>query len=73
MNLHQKISHFPAIEVLARKNLLGLNLMAMRDQFPEEYKFFPETWVIPLQYPKFRSYDEINLSSPNPITYIVKP
>lgn len=33
MNLHQKINHFPGIYVLARKNMLGLNLMAMRDQF----------------------------------------
>lgn len=30
MNFHQKINHYPGIHVLARKNLLGLNLMAMR-------------------------------------------
>ena len=30
MNLHQKINHFPGIFTLSRKNLLGMNLMAMR-------------------------------------------
>ena len=30
MHFHQKINHYPGMEVLARKNLLGLNLMAMR-------------------------------------------
>lgn len=32
---------------LSRKNYLGRNLMKMRKQFPEEYKFFPETWILP--------------------------
>jgi tubulin polyglutamylase TTLL6/13 len=35
MNQHQKINHFPGIYVLARKNLLGLHLMAMQNKFPE--------------------------------------
>lgn len=56
MNLYQKINHFPGIYVLARKNMLGLNLMAMRDRFEKEYDFFPETWVIPLQFAKFRAF-----------------
>lgn len=30
MNLHQKINHFPGIYILARKNLFGLGLMAMK-------------------------------------------
>ena len=34
MQLHQKINHFPGIYILARKNLFGLGLMAMRDHFP---------------------------------------
>lgn len=55
MNLHQKINHFPGIYVLARKNMLGLNLMAMKEKFPEEYNFFPETWVIPIQFSQFQT------------------
>jgi hypothetical protein len=34
MHLFQKISHYPGIHALARKNLLGLNLMTMRQYFP---------------------------------------
>ncbi len=50
MHLFQKISHYPGIHVIARKNLLGLNLMSLRNKFPEEYNFFPLTWMLPLQY-----------------------
>jgi hypothetical protein len=35
LNDHQKISHFPAIYVLTRKNYLGRSLMKMRNYFPE--------------------------------------
>lgn len=47
MHLFQKISHYPGIHTLARKNLLGMNLMSMRAVFPEEYNFFPLTWMLP--------------------------
>jgi tubulin polyglutamylase TTLL6/13 len=35
MHFFQKINHYPGIHIIARKNLLGLNLMAMREKFPE--------------------------------------
>ena len=50
MHLFQKISHYPGIHVIARKNLLGINLMNLRGKFPDEYNFFPLTWMLPLQY-----------------------
>lgn len=50
MHFHQKINHYPGIYVIARKNLLGLNLMGMRNHFPDEYNFFPLTWMLPSQY-----------------------
>ena len=34
MQLYQKVSHFPGIHVLARKNLLGLSLMDMYKRVP---------------------------------------
>ena len=34
LNSHQKISHFPAIEVLSKKNFLGRSLMKMGKAFP---------------------------------------
>jgi tubulin polyglutamylase TTLL6/13 len=35
MNLFQKINHYPGIHVIARKNLLGLSLMSLRNHFPD--------------------------------------
>jgi tubulin polyglutamylase TTLL6/13 len=35
MHFHQKINHFPGIHLIARKNLLGTNLMAMKSQIPD--------------------------------------
>ena len=54
MHLFQKISHFPGIHVLARKNLLGLSFMEMQKKFPEEYNFFPKTFLLPADYPILR-------------------
>jgi tubulin polyglutamylase TTLL6/13 len=51
---HQKINHFPGMYSLARKNHLGRNLMKMRKQFPEDYKFFPQTWLLPSEYADFK-------------------
>lgn len=34
MHLFQKISHYPGIHVLARKNLLGLSFMEMAKRVP---------------------------------------
>ena len=35
MHFHQKINHFPGIHLIARKNLLGMNLMTMKSQMPD--------------------------------------
>ena len=35
LNEHQKISHFPSIYVLTRKNFLGRSLMKMSKMFPK--------------------------------------
>lgn len=32
---------------MARKNLLAKNLLAMQKYFPNEFQFFPNTWVLP--------------------------
>mgnify|MGYP000916059006 CR=1 FL=1 len=72
MHFFQKINHYPGIHVIARKNLLGLSLMAMREKFPKEYSFFPLTWMLPSQYHEFRKYFE-SAKSGRQRTYIVKP
>ena len=56
MQPHQKINHFPGMYILSRKNLLGKGLMRMRKEFPEDYKFFPLTWMLPSEFSEFRLY-----------------
>ncbi len=56
LHLFQKINYYPGIHTLARKNLLGMNLMNMKERFPNEYNFFPLTWMLPQQYSEFRQY-----------------
>jgi len=50
MHFFQKINYYPGIYSIARKNLLGFNLMNMKNKFPEDYNFFPLTWMLPQQY-----------------------
>jgi tubulin polyglutamylase TTLL6/13 len=50
MEPYQKINHFPGMFNLSRKNLMGRYLMKMRKQFPEDYSFFPMTWMLPVEY-----------------------
>jgi len=66
---YQKVNHFPGLECLSRKNLLGKNLMRMKKVFPKEYNFFPPTWILPLEWSDFRKQFNENKAK----TFIVKP
>jgi tubulin polyglutamylase TTLL6/13 len=72
LHLFQKINYYPGIHTLARKNLLGMNLMNMKERFPSDYNFFPLTWMLPQQYSEFRQYYETKKEGKTR-TYIVKP
>ena len=39
---------------LARKDHLARNLNRMQKKFPDEYKFYPQTWLLPAEYGDFR-------------------
>lgn len=56
--------------VLARKNLLAKGLMKLRKEFPEEYSFFPLTWLLPGEYSELQLYYQAH---PAKTTYIAKP
>ncbi|KAL4454548.1 hypothetical protein ABPG74_021753 [Tetrahymena malaccensis] len=71
MQPYQKINHFPGMFSLARKNHLARNLMKMRKQFPDQYKFFPQTWLLPAEYNDFRNQFEKSRSQQK--IFIVKP
>ena len=54
---------------LARKNHLGRNLMKMRRVFPKEYRFFPQTWLLPSEFNDFKA--QFNRRKAK--TFILKP
>lgn len=54
---------------LARKNHLGRHLMKLRKQFPEDYKFFPQTWLLPAEYNDFKNQFQKGKAR----TFIIKP
>lgn len=64
---YQKINHFPGMHELARKNYLAKNLNKMQKLYPNDYDFYPKTWLYPTEFPslKFSNYKKK--------TYIVKP
>jgi len=63
--------------VVCRKNFLARNLMKMLRFFPEEYDFFPQTWLLPSEALEFRNQFQITngkqVKKVKNKTYIVKP
>jgi len=47
---------YPGIYVMARKNYLARNLMRMQKVFPDEYDFFPKTWILPFENIDLRNH-----------------
>ena len=54
MKPYQRINHFPGMYALARKNNLARNLQRMLKHHPEDYKFFPQTWLLPAEFGEFK-------------------
>jgi tubulin polyglutamylase TTLL6/13 len=54
MKPYQRINHFPGMNILSRKNLFARNMLRMQKKFPDEYDFFPQTWLLPSEYADFR-------------------
>ena len=62
---------------LARKDHLARNLNRLQKLFPEDYKFFPQTWLLPAEFGDFKKqFGEQNNKKkrkPNCKTFIGKP
>jgi tubulin polyglutamylase TTLL6/13 len=63
----QRYNHFIGMSAITRKNNLGRNLIRMKKFFSADYSFFPETWILPTDYPDFKYQFRKGR------TYIVKP
>ena len=55
---------------LAHKNNLSRNLKRMQKLFPNEYNYFPQTWILPSDSNDFKK--EFTYQNKNK-TFIVKP
>ena len=75
LNPWQKVNMYPGIACISRKNYLARNLMRMHKAYPEDYNFFPKTWVLPNDSNDFRNCFTKNLArnGKKKTTYIVKP
>ncbi|RHY27962.1 hypothetical protein DYB32_006393 [Aphanomyces invadans] len=49
LNAFQKVNHFPSMEDICRKDFLANNLNAMRKLLPDDYDFFPRSFLIPAE------------------------
>ena len=74
MKSYQRINHFPGMYALARKDHLARNLNKMLKRFPEDYKFYPQTWLLPAEYGDFRKqFKENTKGKAGRKTFISKP
>lgn len=54
MKPYQRVSQLPGIGSITRKNNLGHNLNAMRSKYPEQYDFYPPTYLFPKDRQRLR-------------------
>eukprot|EP01138_Halocafeteria_seosinensis_P005460 gb/GECG01005582.1/.p1 GENE.gb/GECG01005582.1/~~gb/GECG01005582.1/.p1 ORF type:complete len:1126 (+),score=144.66 gb/GECG01005582.1/:1-3378(+) len=52
---HQKLNHFPGMLKICRKTPLARMMKKMSRLFPQEYRFFPKSWVLPEEWSDFKS------------------
>ncbi|ETV93897.1 hypothetical protein, variant [Aphanomyces invadans] len=70
LNAFQKVNHFPSMEDICRKDFLANNLNAMRKLLPDDYDFFPRSFLIPAERMELQQCMEADKRG---ATYIVKP
>lgn len=74
MKPYQRINHFPGMYALARKDHLARHLSRMQKILPQEYKFFPQTWLLPAEYGDFKKqFPDSQTKKKNRKTFIAKP
>jgi len=74
MKPHQVINHFPAMYLIALKHNLAKYLKLMQKAFPEQFKFFPKTWITPYEFFDLNAFlSQRKQSTGQGTTLIVKP
>lgn len=52
---YQRLSQFPGIHAISNKSKLARNLMKMRRYYPDDYSFFPQTFILPVESNDFKA------------------
>jgi tubulin polyglutamylase TTLL6/13 len=52
----QRVNHFLGMYNISRKNTLGIHLKRFQKLFPEDFDFFPKTWLYPSDYHDIQEY-----------------
>ncbi|XP_034292077.1 tubulin polyglutamylase TTLL11 isoform X1 [Pantherophis guttatus] len=70
-----QVNKFPGMTEMTRKVNLSRAMRTMQELFPEEYNFYPRSWILPEEFAIFLT--EVNLMKENnprwKPTFIVKP
>jgi len=66
---YQRINHLPFISCLGRKNFLSETIQEAQKKFPEDYNYYPKSFVLPFDVSEFKDL----LSENQDMTFIVKP
>ncbi|XP_023279766.1 tubulin polyglutamylase TTLL11 isoform X2 [Seriola lalandi dorsalis] len=70
-----QVNKFPGMIEMLRKINLSRAVRTMQELFPEEYNFYPRSWILPEEYQQFSTQIRMvkeNDATVNP-TFIVKP
>lgn len=49
------MNQFPGVQVVTRKNTMARNLAKLKKLYPERFKFFPRTWILPMEASEFHN------------------
>jgi len=66
---YQRINHFPSISCLGRKHGLSETIQNAQIVFPEDYNYYPKSFILPKDISKFKKFISENQDK----TFIVKP
>ncbi|CAM9618644.1 unnamed protein product, partial [Phaeothamnion confervicola] len=68
----QKFSHLPGLAFFARKAGLATLMSRMHRLHPAEYRFYPRTWILPLEMSEFQG-EFSGRGGVSPHAFILKP
>lgn len=71
--LYQKVNHFPGMFNIYRKNYLTSNLERMRKAFPDDFEFYPKTYILPNDFKELVTQMKRSVLEGDSKVFIAKP